>query len=161
MALCGTQWHYVALCAVVKSACHRAGGEDCVMNENETAEALGAVIDRDAVISAAAEYIEACRSETVGAKSKGRFPNLAGFCRYLGIGLEALEEIFGDYRESYGALCAVFEDEALNSDLSATVITAYLKQRLGYGEKTEPKRAACEFPEVKLVFDHDIFEDGG
>ena len=56
---------------------------------------------------------------------------------------------------------AVFEDEALNSELSPTVITAYLKQRLEYGERAEPKRAACELPEVKLVFDHDIFEDGG
>ncbi len=129
------------------------------MNENEIREQGG--FDREAIISAAAEYIEECRSEAVGAKSKARFPNLAGLCRHLGIGIETLEEVFADYPESYGALCAVFEDEALNSDLSATVISAYLKQRLGYGDKAEPKRAACEFPEVKLVFDHDIFEDGG
>ena len=117
--------------------------------------------DRDAVIAATAEYIEQCRSEAAGAKSRGRFPNLAGFCRYLGIGVEALRESFSDDPYGYGVLCAVFEDEALNSELSPTVITAYLKQRLEYGEKTEPKRAACELPEVKLVFDHDIFEDGG
>ena len=55
----------------------------------------------------------------------------------------------------------MFEDEALNSELSPTVVTAYLKQRLGYGEKQETHRASCELPELKLVFDHDIFEDGG
>ena len=117
--------------------------------------------DRESVIAATAEYIEQCRGEAVGAKSRGRFPNLAGFCRHLGLGIDEFRERFADHPDVYGALCAVFEDEALNSELSPTVITAYLKQRLEYGEKTEPKRAACELPEVKLVFDHDIFEDGG
>lgn len=107
-----------------------------------------------------ARYVELCRSETMG-KNKSRFPNLAGFCRYLGVGVESLEEAFKEYPESYNALCAVFEDEALNSELSPTVITAYLKQRLGYGEKQEVKQASYQLPELKLVFDHDIFEDGG
>ena len=115
--------------------------------------------DREGIIRSVGEYVELCRSEALG-KSKGRFPNLAGFCRYLGLGIEELEEGFKDSPEEYGALCAVFEDEALNSELSATLISAYLKQRLGYGEKQETKRSSCELPEVKLVFDHDIFEDG-
>ena len=72
-----------------------------------------------------------------------------------------MEECFREHPESYGALCAVFEDEALNSELSPTVINAYLKQRLGYGERVCEKRASFDLPEVKLVFDHDIFEDGG
>ena len=120
----------------------------------------GSLPDKEKIISAVAEYIELCRSEPLG-KSKTRFPNVAGFCRYLGVGLDALKEIFDGYPDSYGVLCAVFEDEALNSELSPTVVTAYLKQRLGYGEKQEPNRASCELPELKLVFDHDIFEDGG
>ena len=130
------------------------------MIENSEKDEGGKVLDRDGVISAVAEYIELCRNELLG-KSKTRFPNMAGFCRYLGVGLDALEEIFNGYPDSYGVLCAVFEDEALNSELSPTVVTAYLKQRLGYGEKQEPSRASCELPELKLVFDHDIFEDGG
>ena len=157
-------WHYAALngtrFGVKIKLSQGKGGENCVMNEN-SCESVDGCLDKDRVISSVAEYIGECRSEAVGSKSKTRFPNLAGFCRYLGIGVEELEELFRGYHESYGALCAVFEDEALNSDLSATLITAYLKQRLGYGERAEPRRAACEFPEVKLVFDHDIFEDGG
>lgn len=154
----------MALWTVVKLRCHREGGERSesgVINnsepENNGSEIL---VDRERVISAVAEYVELCRSEIMG-KSKSRFPNLAGFCRYLGIGIEALEESFREYPESYDVLCAVFEDEALNSELSPTVVTTYLKQRLGYGEKQEVRQASCQLPELKLVFDHDIFEDGG
>lgn len=130
------------------------------MIENNEKECSDMPLDRDGIIAAAAEYIELCRGELLG-KSKTRFPNFAGFCRYLGVSVETLEEIFRGYPDSYGVLCAVFEDEALNSELSPTVVTAYLKQRLGYGEKQEQNRASCELPELKLVFDHDIFEDGG
>ena len=147
---------------VVKSRCHGEGGEGSersVIDNNEK-EGFGMPLDREDIIAALAEYIELCRSEVVG-KAKTRFPNLAGFCRYLGVGVEVLVEAFREAPDSYGALCAVFEDEALNSELSPTVVTAYLKQRLGYGEKQEPSRATCELPEFKLVFDHDIFEDGG
>ena len=118
------------------------------------------LISTDAVIEALEDYLKKCRETAVG-KGKSRFPNLAGFCRHLGIGVERLEALFIKSPEEYGALCAVFEDEALNSELSPTVIGAYLKQRLGYGERSEQKRASVELPEVKLVFDHDIFEDGG
>ena len=130
------------------------------MIDNNEKDVGGVKPDREQIISAVAEYIELCRSEVLG-KSKTRFPNVAGFCRYLGVGLDALEEVFEGYPDSYGALCAVFEDEALNSELSPTVVTAYLKQRLGYGEKQEQSKASLELPELKLVFDHDIFEDGG
>lgn len=132
------------------------------MMDNKGPEKNGSDIlnDRDAVIMEVARYVELCRSEMTG-KNKSRFPNLAGFCRYLGVGVESFEEAFREYPESYNALCAVFEDEALNSELSPTVITAYLKQRLGYGEKQEVKQASYQLPELKLVFDHDIFEDGG
>lgn len=128
-------------------------------NEEQEGGAVREALDIEDIIRSVGEYVELCRSEAAG-KSKGRFPNLAGFCRYLGFGLERLEETFRDSPDEYGALCAVFEDEALNSELSATLISAYLKQRLGYGEAKETKRASCELPEVKLVFDHDIFEDG-
>ena len=130
----------MALLNVVKFGCHREGGERSEKSVNGD--------------------IEACRNEVMG-KSKSRFPNLAGFCRYLGVGIDTLEEAFSGFKESWSALCAVFEDEALNSELSPTVVTAYLKQRLGYGEKQEMHKASCELPELKLVFDHDIFEDGG
>ena len=131
-----------------------------MINDSQEKGEPSGLPDRDGIIAALADYVEECRS-TAAAKNKSRFPNLAGFCRYLGIGVEALEEGFREHPESYGALCAVFEDEALNSELSPTVINAYLKQRLGYGERIPEKRASFDLPEVKLVFDHDIFEDGG
>jgi len=128
-------------------------------NGEQECESRKAIPDCEDIIRSVGEYVEFCKNEAAP-KNKGRFPNLAGFCRYLGLGVETLEEIFRDRSEEYGVLCAVFEDEALNSELSATLISAYLKQRLGYGEKQETKKASCELPEVKLVFDHDIFEDG-
>ena len=130
------------------------------MIENNEKEVSDIPIECDGIVAAVGEYIEHCRGELLG-KAKTRFPNLAGFCRYLGVSVQSLEEAFRSYPDSYGVLCAVFEDEALNSELSPTVVTAYLKQRLGYGEKQEQTKSSCELPQLKLVFDHDIFEDGG
>ena len=51
------------------------------------------------------------------------------------------------------------EDEALNaSSVSPTLITAYLKRRLGYAEKPEASSAECG--DVRVIFEHDITEDG-
>lgn len=91
----------------------------------------------------------------------GAFPNLAGFCRSLGGGLEELDALRAFDPAAADYLCAVFEDEALNRSpmLSPTVVSAYLKHRLGYGEKPEAVSGA-EAGEVRLIFDHDISEDG-
>ncbi len=85
---------------------------------------------------------------------------MAGFCRHLGVGVEELGRQMRERQEELGALLAIFEDEALNSGLSPTVISAYLKCRLGYGEKTE-ERTAVSSEGMQLIFEHDIFEDGG
>ena len=63
-------------------------------------------------------------------------------------------------QEEYDTLCAMFEDEALNSGLSATLVSAYLKKHLGYGEKAEASASVCEADKVKLIFEHDIYADG-
>ena len=107
------------------------------------------------------EYIARCAAEEIGGKRTGRFPNLAGFCRDIGMGLDAFGRAMDAYPETYGLLCAIFEDEALNSPLSGTVVSAYLKRRLGYGDKGAEERTLCETPELSISFDHDIFEDGG
>ena len=96
-----------------------------------------------------------------GASRSGRlqvFPNLAGFCRYIGTGTEALLRILGDYPEEAERLFAILEDEALNSSVSPTIISAYLKRRLGYEKETQPKRDLAG--QIKIEFEHDIFEDG-
>ena len=58
-------------------------------------------------------------------------------------------------------LSAALEDAALNRSpmLSPTVVSAYLKHRLGYGEKSEAVSSA-DAGEIRLIFDHDISEDG-
>lgn len=70
-----------------------------------------------------------------------------------------MKKIEGEYPEQYDALLSIFEDEALNSDRSATVLTAYMKEHLGFGEKKEGG-ATVNAGEIQLMFEHDIFEDG-
>ena len=90
-------------------------------------------------------------------QSKSNFPNLAGFCRYLGISTEELEEIASKYPHEYGMILTVLEDEALNSGLCATLLSAYLKKRLGYD--ATPRNIGSQ-SQLQICFEHDIFEDG-
>lgn len=56
-------------------------------------------------------------------------------------------------------MLALFEDEALNSDKNATVLNTYIKERLKFGEKKEGG-AALPVGDIKVIFEHDIAEDG-
>ena len=115
-------------------------------------------------------YLAFCREKSGEATGSRRssgggerfFPNMAGFCRWLGGGISLVEGLKEADPEGYGLLCATLEDEALNSSVSPTVLSAYLKRRLGYAEKDEDVKrsteAECE--QIRLVFDHDITEDG-
>ena len=88
---------------------------------------------------------------------KCSFPNLAGFCRYLNIGTDQLEALQDIYPEQYGRILAVLEDEALNSGISPTLISAYLKKRLGY---ESPSKRNHREEQLQISFEHNIFEDG-
>ena len=105
---------------------------------------------------------EASGSKRSGSGGERSFPNVAGFCRWLGGGISLVEQLREEDPEGYGLLCATLEDEALNSSVSPTVLSAYLKRRLGYGDKEEgaKKIAEAECEQIRLVFDHDIMEDG-
>lgn len=112
------------------------------------------------------EYITSCSEicdlelETVkkcSKKKKGRFPNVAGFCRYFHIGDAEYERLCVKYPNEFERVKLVFEDEALNSEISPTILSAYLKKRLGY-EKTSCSEVYDG--QLKVVFDHDILEDG-
>lgn len=121
-----------------------------------------AVFDDPAgLIARAQDYIDACAADSAGAKGRGRFPNLAGFCRFLGVGVDTFLREMAGFPEEHDIICAMLEDEALNSELAVTLLSTYLKKRLGYDDKADVKRATCEAGELKLVFEHDIFEDGG
>lgn len=109
------------------------------------------------------QYLEECRPATQSdpRKTGGRFPNLAGFCRWLGCGISEVDALKLSHPEAADFLAAVMEDEALNSpvSLSPTVMNAYLKRRLGYADKSEPTSQA-ECGELQVIFEHDITEDG-
>ncbi len=90
-------------------------------------------------------------------KDSPLFPNLAGFCRYLGTSPEELCEAADGTPQSYARILAVLEDEALNSSLGTTVLTAYLKKRCGYDKECDSFGASTQ---LSVKFEHDIFEDG-
>ena len=108
-------------------------------------------------------YLKACReqSDTDVKKSNAVFPNLACFCRFIGCGLSAMELLRDGNPDAYDYVCTVLEDEALRYSVSPTVMSAYLKQRLGLGEKpNETAAKSTECGQIRLVFEHDILEDG-
>lgn len=109
----------------------------------------------------AEEYIKECKecSQVAGKKGAERFPNVAGFARKLGVGVSTLKKIEAAWPDQYELLLALFEDEALNSDKSATLINIYMKEHLGFGEKKEGD-AILPIGDIKLIFEHDIQEDG-
>ncbi len=112
------------------------------------------------ILAAARAYVARCAAGD--GKRGGRFPNMAGFCRELGMGVEALRQRMRRQEDEWNALLALFEDEALNSGLSPTIVSAYLKQYHGYGAPHESESHAAMAGEgLKLIFEHDIFEDGG
>ena len=90
-------------------------------------------------------------------KSKGRFPNIAGLCRYLNTGMSDVFALRDTMPEEYDKLLAIFEDEALNSQISPTVISAYMKKRIGFVITDEGADASGE---VLYEFEHNIFADG-
>ena len=104
------------------------------------------------------KYVKSCRPppDADPKRDLGRLPTLAGFCGTLGCGTSAVMELQQQYPPLFAYLCAVLEDEALNSTRSPTIVNAYLKEHFGYGEKpTENEDEA-----LRLIFEHDILEDG-
>lgn len=84
-------------------------------------------------------------------------PNLAGFCRYLKTDVDTLVKVGKKHPTEYGRIMAILEDEALNSDTSATLITSYMKKRLNYEKLSEDSSPS---PSTTVTFEHDIFSDG-
>lgn len=108
------------------------------------------------------QYLHSCAEETDTMAKKGTrpFPNLAGFCRTLGCGPQAFSQLAEAYPTHADWLTAVFEDEVLRREPSPTVLTAYLKRRLGYADKTKAEETEADCGLMRLVFEHDITEDG-
>ena len=145
------------------------------MNKNESLDLLQTACDEGVLDRLAEEYIIFChtseekeqedKSEGASKKKKAseppaRFPNVAGFCRYFGIGHQKYERLSKKYPEEFEKLSAILEDEALNSSVSASVLTAYLKKRLGYADTEKSEESEIETGQIRLVFEHDILADG-
>ena len=138
-------------------------------NENkENSDELYTACEIGRICQIAEEYITSCKaceksdvSEGASSKKKtAKFPNLAGFCRDLGISRERYERLSKKYPEEFGKLEAILEDEALNSDISASVLTTYLKLRLGYNDTEKSEKTELDTGQMRLVFEHDLLSDG-
>ena len=137
------------------------------MNQKSGGEALRLACRRGTIKRLLDRYIRSC-CEPTGSKGsdtesktrreKGRFPNLAGFCRYQSIGLEELFTLEKEFPEEIAILYATMEDEALNSSLSPALLSAYMKKRLGYDKIEEKPDAGERQPSIR--FEHDIYADG-
>lgn len=108
-------------------------------------------------------YLDTCRTEesdTSGKRGKrqNRFPNLAGLCRYAQAGIGAIGQLRQKHPDEYDRLLAIFEDEALNAELSPTLLSAYMKKRMLYSAEEDVE--SDKRVEVRYCFEHDIFNDG-
>ena len=108
------------------------------------------------------DYVEACRPppDADPKRNGGRLATLAGFCRYLNCGIRDFEVLKDCDPALFDHVCAVLEDEALNFSPSPTLLSAYLKKRLGYAEGRSETEKESSCGEVRLIFEHDIEEDG-
>lgn len=131
-------------------------------SEQKSREASTAPIEPEKLLRQLARYLKVCQAKQAadGNKKAAVFPNLAGFCRFLGCGLSELEELRLTHPKILDRILAILEDEALNLLLSPTVLSAYLKRRLNYTEKSEEKCDSADCGEMHLIFEHDILEDG-
>ena len=136
------------------------------MNKNGGAQAFLEACQRGKLDRVLEKYLESCRittdeNDTPIKKSKtkpsGKFPNIAGLCRYYRISVEDIELIAKKFPTEIARLYAVFEDEALNSGLPPAVLSAYLKKRLGYDRDMSAEADAAE---ICVRFEHDVYEDG-
>lgn len=145
------------------------------MTKKESLDLLQTACECGTLEKLAEEYIIFChtseekeqedKNESASKKKKAgelpsRFPNVAGFCRYFGIGHQKYERLSKKYPEEFEKISAILEDEALNSSVSASVLTAYLKKRLGYADAEKREESEVEAGQIRLVFEHDILSDG-
>ena len=156
LALIGTLCHFQSSVSMLKSACTSKKGGRSVWTDE-----IDSICRMQLLPDLAERYILSCREEDEGKKKHRRFPNVAGFCRFFGINSDQLDYMKEKYPDSYSALCLIFEDEAFNAEISTTVLSAYLKKRLGYSERESAPDSTVNVPgPLKLIFEHDIMSDG-
>ncbi len=122
-------------------------------------EALAALMESGRIEEKLRVYLAACHGNEEG--EENAFPNLAGFCRYLGVGIRTFAALGEEYPAAYDGVMTQLEDEALNAQRlpanSASLTAAYFKRRLGYDGESEEERTG---ERVRIVFDHDVAAAG-
>lgn len=104
--------------------------------------------------------VRSVQSDTKTAKTGKRLPNPAGFCRFLDLEREAYERLEAEFPVEVGRMRAIFEDEALNAALPASVLGFYLKYLLGEKEEDGDGVERGDGGEIFVSFAHDILTDG-
>ena len=94
-------------------------------------------------------YIEECHAR--GEVKKPAFANIAGFCRFAGISVGEFLALRKKYPEEFEKAGAFFEDAALNSGATATLVGMYLREYGFWGRREPEEEIECE---------HDIYGDG-
>ena len=137
--------------------------KDTLPQNSPSRTTLEAAADDGSIVRTFDDYLLFCRAEGDGGKRKnaGRIPNVAGFCRFADSTLSDFERLRQTRPEVHGALCAALEDEALNSEMSASILSVSLQLRLGYAGESEEACRVTDTGQLRLIFDHDAFEDGG
>lgn len=140
------------------------------MNSDQNEKSVGELCESGRIYDILEQYVDSCKHQnepcqealetkkSTRAKAQSSFPNLAGFCRYLGIGTSELYDLTVTHPTVYNRILAVLEDEALNSGLSASLISAYLKKRMGYDSGGIDNAGTST--QMSISFEHDVFEDG-
>ena len=137
--------------------------KDTLPQNSPSRTPLEAAADDGSIVRTFDDYLLFCRAEgeCVKRKNAGRIPNVAGFCRFTASTLSDFERLKNTRPEVHGALCAALEDEALNSEMSASILSVYLKLRLGYSGEDKEDVGITDTGQLRLIFDHDAYEDGG
>lgn len=135
---------------------------DTQPQNDQSRTVLERIADDGSIVEIFDNYLEFCQSDGAGGKQKnaGRIPNVAGFCRFTHSTLSEFDRLKNTRPELHGALCAALEDEALNSEMSASILSLYLKIRLGYSGEREEDAAIVDSGQLRLIFDHDAYRDG-
>ena len=96
------------------------------------------------------QYLKMCHAGEDDAPSNTVkiFPNLAGFCYFMGCGLNALTELQMAYPEEADYIRTVMEDALFHHPaLPAGIAKLYMQARLGY---TFPKKSRAKKPEQPM-----------
>ena len=92
-------------------------------------------------------YIDECKNADT---KRPVFANVAGFCRFAGISVGEFLGLKRRFPAEFESAGAYFEDAALNSNATATLVGMYLRQYGFWGAPIEDD----------VVCDHDMIADG-